>query len=36
MSYEVIFQSQKEFFNSQRTKDLAFRKEKLKWIKRFM
>lgn len=33
MSYEVIFQSQKEFFNSQQTKDLAFRKENLLKLK---
>lgn len=33
MGYELIFQSQKEFFNSQRTKDLFFRRENLLKLK---
>lgn len=33
MNYEFIFQSQKEFFNSQQTKESAFRKENLLKLK---
>lgn len=33
MNYDQIFQSQKEFFNSQQTKEIAFRKENLLKLK---
>lgn len=33
MNYDLIFHSQKEFFNSQRTKEIAFRKENLLKLK---
>lgn len=36
MNYNLIFQSQKEFFNSQVTKDIAFRKENLSKLKHIL
>lgn len=36
MDYANIFQSQKEFFNSHRTKNIAFRKETLQQIKNLL
>lgn len=36
MDYELIFQSQKKFFNSQATKNIAFRKENLAKLKHIL